>query len=104
MMKKYLAVSRQIFQTLHMVVYYCGYFIEKSKVAISPDDRGFLFSDGVYEVVRAYQGRFFKLAEHFDRLTYGLNELRIEGVDVRALKPAAYRVLTENGLEKAEAT
>ena len=66
-------------------------------MAISPDRRGFLFADGVYEVVRAYQGRFFKLPEHFDRLAYGLKELRIDGVDARALEPVIYRLLKENG-------
>jgi D-alanine transaminase len=87
-----------------MIVYFCGEYVEKSKVAVSPDDRGFLFADGVYEVVRAYQGRFFKLDEHFERLAYGLKELRIEELDVQALKPVATRLLAENGLEKANAT
>lgn len=87
-----------------MVVYFCGQYMEKSKVVISPDDRGFLFADGVYEVVRAYQGRFFMLAEHFSRLEYGLKELKIEGVDLQALQAAAQRLLSENGLEEVDST
>jgi D-alanine transaminase len=60
-----------------MIVYFNGQFLEKSEVRISPDDRGFLFADGVYEVVRAYDGRIFKAAEHFVRLERSLRELRI---------------------------
>jgi D-alanine transaminase len=87
-----------------MIVYCNGEFMEKSKVVISPDDRGFLFADGVYEVIRAYQGRLFKRAEHFDRLAYGLKELRIGGVDLNSLAAIAARLLTDNGLAKADAT
>ena len=36
---------------------------------IDVQDRGFQFADGVYEVVRVYQGRCFTLAEHLDRLS-----------------------------------
>lgn len=78
--------------------------MEKAKAAISPDDRGFLFADGVYEVIRAYQGRLFKLTEHLDRLAYGLKELRIDGVDVQALRTLVYQLLKANGLENSEAT
>lgn len=44
---------------------------------ISPLDRGFLFGDGVYEVVPVFQGRPFRFSEHFDRLTRSATALRI---------------------------
>ena len=87
-----------------MVVYYCGKFVEKSSVAISPDDRGFIFADGVYEVVRAYKGRLFKLSEHLERLAYGLGELRIRGVKMADLQDAICKLLKTNGLEYGDAT
>ena len=40
-----------------MTVYFNGTFMDKADVSISPDDRGFLFGDGVYEVVRARRRR-----------------------------------------------
>jgi len=83
-----------------MFVYYNGKYLDKSKVAISPDDRSFLFADGVYEVVRAYQGRLFK---SLDRLAFGLKELRISGLDARELEPVALRLLQENKLEDGDA-
>lgn len=86
-----------------MLVYYNGGYLQKSEVSISPDDRGFLFGDGVYEVIRAYRGKLFKCAEHLARLAYGLKELRIAGCDSAALEPVAYRLLKENGLEHSDA-
>jgi D-alanine transaminase len=86
------------------IVYFNGSLIEKNQVRISPDDRGFLFADGVYEVVRAYAGRFFELDPHFRRLEEGLYALRIEGADVAALSQALPRLLERNGLGRADAT
>src|SRR5256886_13100089 len=51
----------------------------RSEVAISPDDRGFLFADGIYEVIRVYCGKLFKCAEHLARMAHGLKELKIKG-------------------------
>src|SRR5256885_7891488 len=87
-----------------MVVWFNGEYVAKEKVTISPDDRGFLFGDGVYDVIRSYQGRLFKFAEHLHRLATGLNELRIEGVDLRAIEAAAVRLIAENDLGNKEAT
>lgn len=87
-----------------MVVYFCGKFLKKSAVVISPDDRGFLFADGVYEVVRAYKGRLFRFAEHLDRLAFGLGELRIQGADAAGLQQLVSELLAANGLESADAT
>lgn len=64
-----------------MQVYLNGSFVPKDHAHVSVDDRGFLFGDGVYEVVRSYGGRLFELEAHLARLERGLRELRIEGVD-----------------------
>src|SRR5512134_2352898 len=44
---------------------------------ISPLDRGFLFGDGVYEVVPVHRGRPFRLRQHLERLERSLAEVRI---------------------------
>lgn len=49
-------------------------------IRISPLDRGFLFGDGVYEVMRIYSGRPFLASEHFARLKHSLDQIRISGV------------------------
>lgn len=50
--------------------------IEETKVSVM--DRGFLFGDGVYEVIPVYSGKAFRLREHLDRLASSLAAIRIE--------------------------
>jgi D-alanine transaminase len=54
-----------------------GALVPTAAARISPLDRGFLFGDGVYEVVPCYGGRPFRLEAHFDRLQAGLDALEI---------------------------
>jgi D-alanine transaminase len=49
-------------------------------------DRGFLFGDSVYEVLRIYHGTPFLMREHFDRFARSLAAIRIEGVDLARLQ------------------
>jgi D-alanine transaminase len=49
-------------------------------------DRGFLFGDAVYEVLRVYQGRPWLADEHFRRLARSLEALRIRGVDLERVR------------------
>lgn len=88
---------------MNAIAYFNGGFLAKSEVRVSPDDRGFLFSDGVYEVVRSYGGRLFELDAHLDRLAASLAALRIEGVDVRGLSPVCSELLVRNGLGASDA-
>ena len=43
-----------------MLVYFNGEYLPLDEVRISPQDRGFLFADGAYEVVRIYDGKVFQ--------------------------------------------
>jgi D-alanine transaminase len=54
-----------------------GEFTTLPNAKISVMDRGFIFGDGVYEVVPVYAGRPFRFAEHMARLDRSLTELRI---------------------------
>ena len=51
-----------------LLVYVDGEFVPASEAKISVFDHGFLYGDGVFEGIRAYNGRVFKLMEHLDRL------------------------------------
>ncbi|MBN1885272.1 MAG: aminotransferase class IV [Candidatus Krumholzibacteriota bacterium] len=84
-----------------MIVYLDGRYLDRDEACISPDDRGFVLGDGVYEVIRFYGGRPFALAEHLDRLARSIGEIRIEGVDAAALGSVARRLVEENGLGDA---
>lgn len=58
-----------------MLVYFNGNIISHEDVKVSPFDRAFLFADGVYEALRTYNGKLFRLDNHIKRLKYSLKEL-----------------------------
>lgn len=49
-------------------IFFNGSIVPEAEVRISPFDHGFLYGDGIFEGIRAYSGRVFKLAEHMARL------------------------------------
>ena len=51
-----------------MKVYIDGQFYDEKHAKVSVFDHGLLYGDGVFEGIRAYHGRVFKLKEHIDRL------------------------------------
>ncbi|HWY88022.1 MAG TPA: aminotransferase class IV, partial [Gemmataceae bacterium] len=63
-----------------------GKILPLEDVQISAQDRGFLFGDAVYEVLRLYQGRPWLEHEHFERLKNSLAAIRIGGVDLDRLQ------------------
>jgi D-alanine transaminase len=86
-----------------MIVYFNGAYGSKDGVRVSPDDRGFLFGDGVYEVARTYGGKLFALDRHLDRLRYSLDQMRIDGVDLEGLKGVCAELLRRNELTTRDA-
>ncbi|MDD2881327.1 MAG: D-amino acid aminotransferase [Rhodoferax sp.] len=64
--------------------YLNGEFTTLPHAKISVMDRGFIFGDGVYEVVPVYQGQLFRFEHHMARLDRSLKELRIVNPNTRA--------------------
>ena len=58
-------------------VYLNGEFLRVDEAKVSVLDRGFIFGDGIYEVVPVYHGKAFRMAEHLNRLDRSLAALRI---------------------------
>ena len=86
-----------------MIAYLNGRYLPKKDIALSPDDRGFLFADGLYEVIRSYDGRLFQMAAHLARLARGAGFLRLN-TDVCGDLEAVYRTLLEkNDLTRGDA-
>jgi D-alanine transaminase len=85
------------------ITYFNGKFIPKKEVIISPDDRGFLFADGIYEVVRWYEGFFYDMEGHLLRLKRSLRELRIDWTESDMVPSIAFDLINKNGLEKQPA-
>jgi D-alanine transaminase len=82
------------------IVFLNGDFMPKDEAKISPDDRGFLLADGVYEVTPFYEGVPFAIDEHLARLERGLAWMRIS-LDVGALEAMHRRLVSDNDLESA---
>jgi len=57
--------------------YLNGSFLPLEDACVPVMDRGFLFGDGVYEVIPVYGGRLFRLAQHLQRLQNSLDGVRI---------------------------
>ena len=60
------------------IVFLNGKFIDKSEASISIMDRGFLFGDGVYELIPVYKSKIFLLDKHLARLRSSLNHINID--------------------------
>jgi len=61
-----------------MKVFIDGKFYSERDAKISVFDHGLLYGDGVFEGIRAYNGRVFKLKEHIDRLFYSAKAILLE--------------------------
>jgi len=85
------------------IAYLNGKFIPKNEISISPDDRGFLFADGIYEVVRWYEGFFYDMTSHVTRLKRSLRELRINWDGADLLSSIANDLIKLNKLESQQA-
>lgn len=60
------------------IAYLNGQYLKLNEAKVSVLDRGFLFADGVYEVIPVYSGVLFRLKEHIDRLYRSLEGIRME--------------------------
>jgi branched-subunit amino acid aminotransferase/4-amino-4-deoxychorismate lyase len=60
-----------------MIVFLNGDFLPESEAVISINDRGFLLGDGLFETIRVVNSRPFRMAQHLERMTRGLNFLKI---------------------------
>jgi len=64
-------------------VYLNGQYLPLHEAKVSVLDRGFLFGDGIYEVIPAYCGRLFRLPEHLERLEQSLAGIRLDNPHTR---------------------
>jgi branched-chain amino acid aminotransferase len=93
-------------------VYLNGKFVPEADAKISVYDHGFLYGDGVFEGIRAYNGRIFRLKEHVDRLYESakaialdipmtkeeMSELLLESCRVNNLRDAYIRPIVARGV------
>jgi D-alanine transaminase len=82
-----------------MTIYFNKEFKLLSEAKLSPFDRGFLFSDGVYESIRTYNGKLFRYNDHLDRLKKSLKETRIDFNKFDSLENIIYELIKKNKIE-----
>lgn len=65
-------------------------------------DRGTFFGDGVYEVLRSYDGRLFALDEHLERFARSLAAVEINGVDIGQVRRRVEQAFAASGISNAK--
>lgn len=85
-----------------MKIYINGTFYSKADATVSVYDHGLLYGDGVFEGIRAYGGRIFRLKEHVDRLYRGAHTIML-GIPMtrEEMARAVAETVRENGLKDA---
>ncbi|MEK7702836.1 MAG: aminotransferase class IV [Nitrospirota bacterium] len=84
-----------------MWVYLNNRFVSEAQAAISVFDAGFLYGDGLFETLRAYNGKIFLLSEHLTRLQKGAKRLAIPIPDAALLEKRLIETLEKNHLRDA---
>lgn len=85
-----------------MKIYLDGRLVDKAEARISVFDHGFLYGDGIFEGIRVYDGRVFKLEAHLDRLYDSAKAILLDiPLDRRALIEAVLSTVRANGLADA---
>lgn len=79
-------------------VYLNGVYLPMDQAQISPMDRGFLFGDGIYEVIPSYDGQLVGFTPHMERMQDGLNAIEITmQVDHEQWREICDELISRNG-------
>lgn len=85
------------------IVYLNGKYLPIENASISPNDRGFIFADGIYEVIKYYNGKPFRLNDHLQRTERSLHEIGITDIDLSYFPEIFNHLLGKNNLFKEHA-
>ncbi len=85
-----------------MKIYIDGKFCDKDDAKISVFDHGVLYGDGIFEGIRAYNGRIFRLDDHLKRLAESANAILLKlPLPVKEIEKAIIETVRLNGLKDA---
>ncbi|MFH1485144.1 MAG: aminotransferase class IV, partial [Chloroflexota bacterium] len=82
-------------------VYLNGSLVPRSQARISPFDYGFLYGYALFETMRAYEGRVFRLRQHLERLSASAQVMGLPLPKLETLEAAVNETLSANGLRSA---
>lgn len=86
---------------LAAVIYQNGHWLTHDQAGYDVQDRGVLFADGLYEVIRYDHGRAFRMAAHMQRLATGLAAFDFPAINLEQLASDADELITRNALVHA---
>lgn len=82
-----------------ITAYFNGTYIDSADLVVPIDERGHQFGDGVYEMIRVYNGTPFMLEEHMDRLYRSAHAIKLQiDPDRSALKNTMFELIQKSGL------
>ena len=85
-----------------MQIYLNGKYCSREEAKVSVFDHGFLYGDGVFEGIRAYNGRIFKLEEHLQRLYESAHHLLLDiPLSMEEMAEATLETVRRNNLQDA---
>lgn len=85
-----------------MLIFINGSLIPQDEAKVSVLDRGFLYGDGVFETLRAYSGKIFRLDDHINRLFRSADAIYLKTQFTEAyIKDTLYYTLKENNFKDA---
>jgi len=85
-----------------LVIYLNGSFVPEEDAKVSVFDHGFLYGDGIFEGIRAYHGRVFKLDEHLKRLYESAKSIQLKiGISKEEMQEVVLESLRRNNLNDA---
>jgi len=87
---------------MSLKIYLNGEFVDKDKAVVSVFDHGLLYGDGVFEGIRSYRRRVFRLKEHIDRLYESADAIRLKiNISKEEFTEKILATLRENDLDNA---
>lgn len=87
---------------MDLVIYSNGKFVPKNEAKTSVYDHGFLYGDGVFEGIRAYNGRIFRLDQHLERMYDSAKAIDLKiPLSKEEMKKAIIETLKKNSLKDA---
>ncbi len=84
-----------------MWIYLNDRFVSEKEAVVSIFDYGFLYGDGLFESLRAYNGKIFALTQHLDRLSDAADRIQLSLPPFSLLKQRLYETLERNALGNA---
>jgi D-alanine transaminase len=81
-------------------VFLNGEYVKRSDAKVDIEDRGYQFGDGIYEVIRVYNGEVFTMDEHMERLYQSAEKMKITiPYELKEISSIVFKLMKDNHLK-----